>query len=256
MVFLTTLTRCWIPACVLTGADSESLYHGCQIRLTCNLWQTICQDARLRPHVPVYYVRTSLCLRPRDRQRRQVVKEDNASGLESLNSGRRRQTKRWCDRWKEVTEKQRPASEAVLCRHLPPRCLKNCKLSRWRSPEDEIRVFYVIKHSSVLIFLATGLKKKEEVWWSLMMSFCWWCSSVCFTEPWHPLLHHDGLKHLWVFDRKQSSDLFKHLEPYERNAEPDSLPSCFVFGLRCNPHQWSKMRWLQKAGSVLEKNSD
>ncbi len=45
----------------------------------------------------------SLCRRLGDRQRRQVIKEDNASGLE-LNSGCRRQTKRWCDRWKEVTE--------------------------------------------------------------------------------------------------------------------------------------------------------
>lgn len=45
----------------------------------------------------------SLCRRLGDRQRRQVIKEDNASGPE-LNSGSRRQTKRWCDRWKEVTE--------------------------------------------------------------------------------------------------------------------------------------------------------
>lgn len=29
------------------GCEAKSLYHGCHIRLTCNLWKRICQDARL-----------------------------------------------------------------------------------------------------------------------------------------------------------------------------------------------------------------
>lgn len=36
-----------IPVCILNGTESRSLYHGCQFRLTCNLWKRICQDARL-----------------------------------------------------------------------------------------------------------------------------------------------------------------------------------------------------------------
>lgn len=101
---------CGIPVCFLSGTESKNLYHGCQIRLTCNLWKRICQHARLWQGAALCVMVLCVCLC--DRQRRQVITEDNASGPE-LNSGRWRQTKRWCDRWKEVMENQRPAGEAV-----------------------------------------------------------------------------------------------------------------------------------------------
>lgn len=155
------------------GLHWKNLYHGCQIRLTCNLWKRICQNARLWPGqhcVCQYCVCVSLCLHLCDRQRRHVIKEDNASGPE-LDAGRWRQTKRWCNRWKEVTENERPMGEAVCVATCPLRCLKNSKLSKWlraKCSQCSVvgEVIPRVAFTPILLVIFNDKLKGAEIWWS------------------------------------------------------------------------------------------